>query len=67
MTTFNVTWQASETTDEVGANTLAQHQTGLTLAEALDVAQACGASGKLTDDAGFTKGWVHADRSWTLT
>ena len=68
MTVYNVTYREHEDMSEVERNTIASaHTEGVDLADVIETCKTCDCNADLFNAAGFRKGWVHADGSYTLT
>ncbi|MEY5061747.1 MAG: hypothetical protein RIS45_1668 [Planctomycetota bacterium] len=59
----------TQASDESARNTLASEQErgGLSLNEVIALCTDYGVGAKLLDESGFTKGYVHADGTYSLT
>jgi hypothetical protein len=66
-TTYSVTFRGAATVDAYSATEGADDNDALTLTETRERCEAYGVSAELRDSAGFVKGFVSADGSYSLT
>lgn len=66
-TKYFATYQFTAQSHETAVDTVNAIDYPQTLEEVRETCQACSVSATLKDEAGFVRGWVQADGSWSLT